>query len=194
MPLRNYKLTTERRQLMKKTMNRASVFFFLLTLLTLTVGITTQSTSQDAEMTVSANPEVQLPDEDSAYLNAVLSALGGFSGGGLLLIFLLRRLVTSYDDTFAKVEQRLDTQNKKAEEKNDKIIEMINDVQDSTQELKMEIIKLQANAVDKNTITEALTKVAMLEVDVEQVRGEVKSIMTHLLNKPRASGITNIRS
>lgn len=179
---------------MKKTMNRASVFFFLLTLLTLTVGITTQSTSQDAEMTVSANPEVQLPDEDSAYLNAVLSALGGFSGGGLLLIFLLRRLVTSYDDTFAKVEQRLDTQNKKAEEKNDKIIEMINDVQDSTQELKMEIIKLQANAVDKNTITEALTKVAMLEVDVEQVRGEVKSIMTHLLNKPRASGITNIRS
>jgi hypothetical protein len=62
---------------------------------------------------------------------------------------------------------------------------MIDTVQETAQELKMEIIKLQANAVDKNTVIEALTKVAVLETDVEQMRGEVSSIMTHLINKPR---------
>ena len=65
---------------------------------------------------------------------------------------------------------------------------MIEDVHGITQELKMEVIKLQVSTVDKDSVMEAITKVAMLETDVNQVRGEVKSIMTHLLNKPRMSG------
>lgn len=188
---------------MKKTMNRAYVFFLVLTLLSVTIGIAKESilgsteeikapvASLNAE-SVSGNPP-QLPDEDSTYLNALLSALGGFGGGGLLLVFLLRRLVVSYDNTFAKWESRWDSHSLRDDKTNDKIISMIDTVQETAQELKMEIIKLQANAVDKNTVIEALTKVAVLETDVEQMRGEVSSIMTHLINKPRASGLT-IRS
>jgi hypothetical protein len=182
-------------------MNRAYVFFLILTLLSVTIGIAKESILGSTEVkapavsnseSVSGNPP-QLPDEDSTYLNALLSALGGFGGGGLLLVFLLRRLVLSYDDTFAKWESRWDSHSLRDDKTNDKIISMIDTVQETTQELKMEIIKLQANAVDKNTVIEALTKVAVLETDVEQMRGEVSSIMTHLINKPRASGLT-IRS
>lgn len=179
---------------MKKTMNRAYVFFLVLTLLTVTISIAKESILGSTEVkapvaslnaeSVSGNPP-QLPDEDSTYLNALLSALGGFGGGGLLLVFLLRRLVVSYDNTFAKWESRWDSHSLRDDKTNDKIISMIDTVQETAQELKMEIIKLQANAVDKNTVIEALTKVAVLETDVEQMRGEVSSIMTHLINKPR---------
>jgi ribosomal protein S8E len=66
---------------------------------------------------------------------------------------------------------------------------MIEDIQEKTHELKVEMIKLQVNSAEKQIVTDALTKVAVIETDVSQVRGEVKSIMTHLLNKPRMSGI-----
>jgi len=182
---------------MKRTMNRAYVFFLILTLLTVTIGIAKESISAVKEVPTVAtslkSEAPQLPDEDSTYLNALLSAIGGFGGGGLLLVFLLRRLVVSYDNTFAKWETRWDSHSVRDDKTNDKIISMIDNVQETAQELKMEIIKLQANAVDKNTVIEALTKVAVLETDVEQMRGEVSSIMTHLINKPRASGLT-IRS
>lgn len=179
---------------MKRTMNRASFFFLFITLISITIGIATKSISTESSVaplaaTKSEN-SIQLPDEDSTYLNAIMSALGGVGGGGLLLIFLLRRLVTSYDDTFAKWEKRWDDQKQKDDSKNDKIIQMIDTVHGTTQELKVEIIKLQANAVDKNAVIEALTKVGVLEEDMDQMRGEVKSIMTHLLNKPRTSGLT----
>jgi hypothetical protein len=177
-------------------MNRARFFFLFITLISVTIGIATKSVSRTtAESSLTANAKTseettQLPDEDSTYLNAIISALGGVGGGGLLLIFLLRRLVTSYDDTFAKWESRWDTQKQKDDSKNDKIIQMIDTVHGTTQELKVEIIKLQANAVDKNAVIEALTKVGVLESDMDQMRGEVKSIMTHLLNKPRTSGLS----
>jgi hypothetical protein len=175
---------------MKKTMNRACYFFLVLVFFTITLGIAKEQTTSSSSFTAID----QLPDEDTTYLNSILSALGGFSGGGLLLIFLLRRLVNSYDDTFAKWETRCSNHGTKQDEKNDKIILMIEEVQGTTQDLKMEIIKLQVNAIDKDTVTKSLTKVNMLETDIEQVRGDVKSIMTHLLNKPRLSGINNIRS
>jgi hypothetical protein len=184
---------------MKKTMNQAYAFFLVLTLLTVTIGIAKESILGSTEVKVPVKSESvsgnlpQLPDEDSTYMNALLSALGGFGGGGLLLVFLLRRLVVSYDNTFAKWETRWDSHSVRDDKTNDKIISMIDTVQETAQELKMEIIKLQANAVDKNTVIEALTKVAILETDVEKMRGEVSSIMTHLINKPRASGLT-IRS
>lgn len=181
---------------MKKRMNLICYFFLILTTFTIGLGIVAvakeNNNSKQPTPTVStysSDPQQQqLPDEDSTFLNSIISALGGFSGGGLLLIFLIRRLVNSYDDNFTKMEARLSSQTKQQDDKNDKIINMIEDVQGITQELKMEIIKLQVSTVDKDSVMEAITKVAMLETDVNQVRGEVKSIMTHLLNKPRLSG------
>lgn len=183
-----------------KVMNRVSYFFLLLVLVTLTVGIaksksidllTSNSSTQNYQKVTAVSPAVTLlPDEDSTYLNTILSLLGGFGGSGLLLVFLLRRLVISYDNNFAKWETRCNNHTQQTDGKNDKIIYMIDGVQETTQELKVEIIKLQANSVDKDTVTEALTKVAMLEDDVEQVRGEVTSIMSHLLNKSRAELIS----
>lgn len=186
--------------MIKKSMNRAGLFFSGLLLFTITIAIAKENTPPTPTVLSAVGGEshtpetIALPDEDSTYLNTVLSVLGGVGGGGLLLVFLLRRLVTSYDNNFAKWEHRCNNHNQRADEKNDKIISMIDSVQGVAQELKFEIIKLQANATDKDTVTEALTKVSMLETDVDQVRSEVKSIMTHLLNKPRTSGINNIRS
>lgn len=178
---------------MKKTMTRVGYFFLVLTLVTAALGLFAKEKEDKQQAVQIATEQPQLPDEDSTYFNSILSALGGFSGCGLLLIFLLRRLVNNYDETFAKWETRCSNHNTKQDVKNDKIIEMIEDVQGAAQELKMEIIKLQANSLDKDVITEAITKVSMLELDVDQVRGEIKSIMTHLLNKPRISGINNVR-
>jgi len=180
---------------MKKTMNRFCYFFLILTTLSIGLGLIAKESKPSPVSTPpapylrqqDAQPP-QLPDEDSTFLNSIVSALGGFSGGGLLLIFLIRRLVNSYDENFVKMEARLSSQTQQQDDKNDKIINMIEGVQDITQQLKMEVIKLQVSSVDKDSIMEAVTKVAMLETDVEQVRGEVKSIMTHLLNKPRMTG------
>jgi hypothetical protein len=179
---------------MKKTMNRFCYFFLILTTLSIGLGLIAKEGKPSTANTPSTPlhqqeaPPPQLPDEDSTFLNSIVSALGGFSGGGLLLIFLIRRLVNSYDENFIKMEARLSSQTQQQDDKNDKIINMIEEVQDTTQQLKMEVIKLQISSVDKDSIMEAVTKVAMLETDVDQVRGEVKSIMTHLLNKPRMTG------
>jgi len=181
---------------MKKTMNRICYFFLILTALSICLIVFAKeskpTTTQDLaapymEQSDGSQPQ-QLPDEDTTLFSSLISALGGFSGGGLLLIFLIRRLVNSYDDNFAKMETRLSSQTQQQDDKNDKILDMIENVQDITQELKVEIIKLQANTAEKDIVLEAITKVGMLETDVNQVRGEVKSIMTHLLNKPRMSG------
>jgi hypothetical protein len=185
---------------MKKTMNRFCYFFLVLTAISFGLCFFEKERSQArAQAILKASPSSSpspllvvpkvLPDEDSTMLNSLLSALGGFSGGGLLLIFLIRRLVTSYDDTFKKWDTRCGSHQQRQEEKNDKLICMIEDIQEKTHELKVEMIKLQVNSAEKQIVTDALTKVAVIETDVSQVRGEVKSIMTHLLNKPRMSGI-----
>lgn len=184
---------------MKKTMNRICYFFLILTVLSVGLAIYANDKRPTQQIPIDvpyynqsdASTPPQLPDEDSTFLNSILSALGGFSGGGLLLIFLIRRLVTSYDDNFIKIDTRLSNATQQQDDRNDKIINMIEEVQDMTQELKVELIKLQVNTADKDTVMEALTKVAVLETDVNQVRGEVKSIMTHILNKPRGvSGLS----
>lgn len=54
------------------------------------------------------NSQPQLPDEDSVFLSSILSALGGFGGGGLLLIFLVRRFIQNYDDTQKRWESRFE--------------------------------------------------------------------------------------
>jgi len=178
---------------MKKTMNRICYFFLALTFFSVGLAIFASDRREEvisAKYTQQTTETIQLPDEDTTLVNSLLSALGGFSGGGLLLIFFIRRLVTSYDDSFTKIDTRLSGATQQQDDKNDKIITMIEDVHDVTHELKVEIIKLQANTADKESVMEALTKVAILETDLNLVKGEVKSIMTHLLNKPRSATLS----
>ena len=176
---------------MKKTMTKFLYFFLVIMLSTIALKIIAKenievkkqlSITDNITDTINNN----LPDEDSTILNSVLSAIGGFSGGGLLLIFLIRRLVNSYDESFTKWENRCTGHNQRQDEKNSKMSDMIEEIHDMTQDLKLEIIKLQANSVSKDSITGALTKVDMLEDDVGQVREEIKSIMVHLINKPKS--------
>ena len=165
-------------------------YFFLVTMIsTVTIKILAEekTKTQKQQFDVSNDRIAQLPDEDSTVLNSVLSAIGGFSGGGLFLIFMIRRLVNSYDESFAKWETRCSGHNLRQDEKDNKIISMIKEVHYATQDLKVELVKLQANATDKDSITETITKVDMMEADINQVRNEVKSIMDHLLNKPKTS-------
>jgi hypothetical protein len=49
-----------------------------------------------------------LPDTDSTWLSTLLSAIGGFGGGGILLIFLVRRFISGYDETMKKWEEKFD--------------------------------------------------------------------------------------
>jgi hypothetical protein len=175
---------------MKKTLNRICYFFLALTLLSVCLALTAKGgnpPAPQAQAPALTQQGIQLPDEDSTFLNAMVSVMGGFGGSGLLLVFLIRRLVNSYDASFAQMETRCCNHTRHQDDRNDKIINMIEAVQNTTQELKMEIIKMQAGAVDKDDIVDAFTKVAVLETDVDQVRGEVRSIMTHLLGKPRSA-------
>lgn len=172
-------------------MNRICYFFLILIMLTFAAK---QILAKDDNNTTNKKQSTFqfLPDEDTVILNSVLSAIGGFSGGGLFLIFMIRRLVTSYDESFSKWENRCAGHNDRQDEKNSKIMCMIKDIHEMAQDLKVEIVKLQANTTDKDSITETITKVDMLESDIDQVRGEVKSIMNHLLNKqPKSNLITN---
>lgn len=179
--LLNYKLNTE--VTMKKTLNRISYFFLGLTLVSiLSIGIAILADTKEKEDTKPTVYGAINADSDSNLtMSSILSALGGFSGGGLLLIFLIRRLVSSYDKNFSDWAIRCSQCNKTHDEKNDKLITMVEDVRKMTQEMNVEVIKLQANTADKSTVTKAITKIAVLETDLSQVRTEVKSIMAHLL-------------
>lgn len=174
---------------MKKTMKRASYFFFILMFVSLSVFAATEvvDKTKDVPAFNAAHPP-QLPDEDSTILSSLLSALGGFGGGGLLLIFLIRRLVNSYDETFAKLEKKYDDIQIKQEERDAKLTAMFKEISETTRGLADEVLKLQLNTADKVTVAETITKVGMLEEDISQMKEEVQSIMTHLLNKPRRSG------
>lgn len=167
---------------MKKTLNRVSYFLLSLVLLSmLSIGIAILAdTNEDKGKLTKLEFTNKEPSAD-ATLSSLLSALGGFSGGGLLLIFLIRRLVSSYDKTFSDWAIRCAQCNKTHDDKNNKLIEMIEEVRKITQEMNVEVIKLQANTADKSTVTKAITKIAVLETDLSQVRTEVKSIMNHLL-------------
>ena len=174
---------------MKTTMKRTSYFFFSLMFVSLSVIAATEVVEKTKDDVKTFNaPQQQLPDEDSTILSSLLSALGGFGGGGLLLIFLIRRLVNSYDETFAKLEKKYDDSHTKQEERDDRLMTMIGEIRETTQGLAESVIKLQLNTADKVTVAETITKVDMLEDDITQMKDEVRSIMTHLLNKPRKSG------
>jgi len=177
---------------MRKAMRYMGYFFFAATVLSSSVGIIALSASEEKKDSVrqpaQAAVAVSLPDEDSTIVSSLLSAIGGFGGGGLLLIFFIRRLVNSYDDTFAKLERKYEDGQQKLERQEGELSGMIKEIHAAVQCLREEIIKLQLNSVDKVIITDTVTKVSMLEDDITQVKEEVTAIMTHLLNKPRMSG------
>ena len=153
---------------MKKFLRRAFIFFFVLMSLSITMLVIAEAKTDKNEV-VAPKTAITLPSEDENMLNSLLSAIGGFGGGGILLLFLIRRLVNSYDANFEKLQK-----------KNEKLYTMVEDVHDISNDLRLEIMKIQVNSVDKDTLTEALTRVTMLEMNMSQVQGEVKEIVSQL--------------
>jgi len=175
-------------------MRRMGYFFLLLTVLSI-YGMSVLAKDQESELKSNIKKEISSviteQSTPSSVLQSLLSALGGFGGGGLLLMFFIRRLINNYDEMFAKWENRCHFTHKESDKTNDKLISLIKDVQDAAQDLKVEIIKLQVNAVDKNAVTEALTKIAMFEADLEQVRGELGTLTKYLLKMNKNKGLDN---
>ena len=169
---------------MRKSLKYAFSFFLVLTSLSITMLVIakTEPEKNKIEVTGKGTTKVVLPDEDESLLNSLLSAIGGFGGGGLLLLFLIRRLVNSYDVNFEKLQKKTEQNEARQTEQTTKIIAMIEEVQDTTNVLKLEIVKLQS-CRERPAITEALTRVNSLETDMGQVRDEVKGITSHLMQR-----------
>ena len=168
----------EERYSMKKFLRRAFVFFFVLMSLSITMLVIAEAKSDKNK--VVAPKAITLPSEDENMLNSLLSAIGGFGGGGILLLFLIRRLVNSYDANFEKLQKKTESNERIQREQNEKLLAMVEDVHSISNDLQMEFMKIQVNAVDKDTLTEALTRVTMLEMNVSQVQGDVKDIVSQL--------------
>ena len=163
---------------MKKSLRRAFFFFFILTSLSITLLIITEAKAEKTDNDVIVpTTTIKLPNEDENLLNSIFSAMGGFGGGGILLLFLIRRLVNSYDANFEKLQKKTESNEHEQRKQNDKLLAMVEDVHEISNDLRMNILRLQVNAVDKDTLTEALTRITMLEVNVSQVRGDVSRLM-----------------
>ena len=170
---------------MRKSLKYAFSFFLVLTSLSLATILVRAKPELEKTKIVTSEKNattVALPDEDESLLNSLLSAIGGFGGGGLLLLFLIRRLVNSYDVNFEKLQQKIEQNEARQAEQATKIITVIEEVQGTTNVLKLEIVKLQS-CRERPAITEALTKVKGLETEVKEVRGEVKGIVSHLMQR-----------
>ena len=165
---------------MKKFLRRTFVFFFVLMSLSITMLVIAEAKTDKNDVVV---PEttIKLPSEEENMLNSLLSAIGGFGGGGILLLFLIRRLVNSYDANFEKLQKKTESNERIQREQNDKLLAMVEDVHSISNDLQLELMKIQVNSVDKDTLTEALTRVTRLEVNVSQVQGDVKDIVSRLI-------------
>lgn len=166
---------------MKKTSRRFGYFF--LCLLTFSIvgfvalGQQQQYEPQNKQQYESqikqppAHTQVQsLPDQESTWFNAMFSALGGVGGCGLLLVFLIRRLVSTYDEKFAhwdekndKIASMIEGLRDRWDRREGKLQDMIAEIRENADELKIELAKIQINSVDKGTVMEALTRIALLE-------------------------------
>lgn len=118
----------------------------------------------------------QLPDEESTWMSAIISGLGGFGGGGLLLIFLIRRFISNYDETNKKWDEKfekmtttfnvmVDQMWDKWEDKYDKLAEKYDQLVDSWGEKiddRMERITASLNET-KETINEISVDLAKLK-------------------------------
>jgi len=164
---------------MKKFLRRTFVFFFVLMSLSITMLVIAEAKS-DKNKVVAPSTSISLPSEEENMLNSLLSAIGGFGGGGILLLFLIRRLVNSYDANFEKLQKKTESNERLQREQNEKMLAMVEAVHSISNDLQLEFMKIQVNAVDKDTLTEALTRVTMLEMSVSQVQSEVKDIVTRL--------------
>jgi hypothetical protein len=167
---------------MKPIIRRAFIFFITLTFVSLTLLLITEAKAEKTEnQVVVPKMSIKIADADETLLNSILSALGGFGGGGILLLFLIRRLVNSYDATFEKIQKKEASCEKYQRDQNDKIVGMIEELHDIANDLRLEVMKLQVNSVDKDTLTEALTRVTLLEANVNQVQTDVKDIVARLI-------------
>lgn len=149
----------------------------------------TVTLSQVADKKVNQVTDTQLPDEDSTYLSTILSAIGGFGGGGLLLIFLVRRFIQNYDDTikkwddkFEKVTEKYDTAltdlcdkwAEKYEKLTVKIETQIDETREHLQELKFELVKFKEMVVTKDACFSAHKDVIRLKEKVDSIENNFK--------------------
>jgi len=158
---------------MKKTSRRFGYFFLCLLTFSI-VGFVASGQQKQYEPQIKPPPahtQVQsLPDSESTGFNALFSALGGVGGCGLLLVFLIRRLVSTYDDKFLhwdekndKIALMIEGLRDRWDKREGKLQDMIKEIRENAEELKIELAKIQINSVDKETVTDALTRIALLE-------------------------------
>lgn len=132
--------------------------------------------SQPKPIDQNAQPTViQLPDEDSIYFN-LLSAIGGVGGGGILLVFFLRRAVRSYDEAIAKAEARQKELGDKFEKNQKEMVDKFEGKWDSiTKKLEDEYKDLSQKVEDKtdkiHTLLQDLSKLVQdLKFEVFRVK------------------------
>jgi len=110
-------------------------------------------------------------------LQSVLYVLGGVSSGATLLIYFVRRFIKSYDSRFDKYDSILEKREEKADkiiamvediqdrwnEREEKIISMIEDMQINLQHFRVDITKFECTTVSKETMAQIITKLAVIE-------------------------------
>lgn len=157
---------------MKKTSRRLG-YFFLSLLLFSVVGFVASGQQQQPQQFGQQKQPTQapsLPDEETIGFSALFSALGGVGGCGLLLVFLIRRLVSTYDEKFTywdekndKIVSMIEGLRDRWDRREGKLQDMIKEIRENADELKIELAKIQINSVDKETVTEVLTRIALIE-------------------------------
>lgn len=176
-------------------------FFYLFLLLTsLSLGaLGTMAFTQEKKVEVRLADEtkavdVKLPEEGEELLKSLLSAVGGFGGGGILLLFLIRRLVSSYDAAFLEFQKKAEASEARQDNRNRKMFTKIEELHDIATGLKVDVAKLQSTTGIQMTmleevkgegerVTEVQTKVAMLENNMDQVQEEVKQMTSLMMQR-----------
>ena len=95
---------------MSKTLKFLSLVFAISLLCSVAVAsVSTPNPPVLTDQVQNALPnQNSLPDADTNWLGAIVSGLGGFGGAGILLIFLIRRFVTTYDETNKRWDEKFE--------------------------------------------------------------------------------------
>lgn len=117
-----------------------------------------------------------LPSDDSILFKSILSALGGVGGGGLLLIFMVKRFISNYDEMVKKWETRFEKLTEEYSqltdtmwEKQDHLKEIIDNIRSTTQELQFEAEGLKEKMVTKEYCQ-------MSKLDYTELKARLNSI------------------
>lgn len=110
-------------------------------------------------------------------IQVVLYILGGIASGATLLIYFIRRFIKGYDLRFEQYDNVLEKREEKAdriiamigdiqdkwEHRESKIITMIEEIQNNLQDFRIDMTKYEMSAVSKDTMSQIMTKLAVIE-------------------------------